>query len=484
MNKKSCRNDFISDGSSDEEDNHVVGSLWDRLARKRNIGDISDTSSGFGATVPSLASTKSGSPNEDVESSHSSVSTFSTSTAPVASTAGDVSSEDEMERLLLSQILQEKGEGNSVSLGNEGGRGKKKRSREEIEENRKIAQEKKAERAKQKQMKEVEKEMRKAEREAKKTYSLNSCLQFIKVLVDTNVVNTCGLGVLILKACEELGVTCETRELPLPFTVMWVRNVASSGLGQDMKVETVYSEVEEQEVISVVPVADFVQMVDTFKQRQRGLSDSGITLQEYVSHMKSSLAGKNISVVVLGVEQYFRDLKSYTNKKFKSAVQSKSASTSSKPTKSVSPALSVSRVDMEETTADTLMHADCMTFMHDSPEEVADMVRRFSKAVAERPAKKDRFDPIFSFHEEGVGGVKVDRSGGGLLKVWKHQLLQFKNVSPDIAQAIIAVFPSPQMLRQAYKKCQTEKEAIQVLENIVIPAQFPVVSAYLPSIAD
>ncbi|XP_052770140.1 crossover junction endonuclease EME1-like isoform X2 [Mya arenaria] len=431
MNKKSCRNDFISDGSSDEEDNHVVGSLWDRLARKRNIGDISDTSSGFGATVPSLASTKSGSPNEDVESSHSSVSTFSTSTAPVASTAGDVSSEDEMERLLLSQILQEKGEGNSVSLGNEGGRGKKKRSREEIEENRKIAQEKKAERAKQKQMKEVEKEMRKAEREAKKTYSLNSCLQFIKVLVDTNVVNTCGLGVLILKACEELGVTCETRELPLPFTVMWVRNVASSGLGQDMKVETVYSEVEEQEVISVVPVADFVQMVDTFKQRQRGLSDSGITLQEYVSHMKSSLAGKNISVVVLGVEQYFR-------------------------------------VDMEETTADTLMHADCMTFMHDSPEEVADMVRRFSKAVAERPAKKDRFDPIFSFHEEGVGGVKVDRSGGGLLKVWKHQLLQFKNVSPDIAQAIIAVFPSPQMLRQAYKKCQTEKEAIQVLENIVV----------------
>jgi len=47
-----------------------------------------------------------------------------------------------------------------------------------------------------------------------------------------------------------------------------------------------------------------------------------------------------------------------------------------------------------------------------------------------------------------VGGVKVDKNGVGLLKVWKHQLLQLKNISPDIAQAILAVYPSPLMLRQ------------------------------------
>ena len=44
--------------------------------------------------------------------------------------------------------------------------------------------------------------------------------------------------------------------------------------------------------------------------------------------------------------------------------------------------------------------------------------------------------------------MKVDRSGHGLLKVWKQQLLQFKNVSPDVAQALIAAYPSPQLLRQ------------------------------------
>lgn len=47
-----------------------------------------------------------------------------------------------------------------------------------------------------------------------------------------------------------------------------------------------------------------------------------------------------------------------------------------------------------------------------------------------------------------MGGVKVDKNGVGLLKVWKHQLLQLKNISPDIAQAILAVYPSPLMLRQ------------------------------------
>jgi len=56
------------------------------------------------------------------------------------------------------------------------------------------------------------------------------------VLVDTHVVNVCGLGVLILKACEELGVKCETRQLATPFTVSWVRSVSSTRLDENMKV--------------------------------------------------------------------------------------------------------------------------------------------------------------------------------------------------------------------------------------------------------
>ena len=42
--------------------------------------------------------------------------------------------------------------------------------------------------------------------------------------------------------------------------------------------------------------------------------------------------------------------------------------------------------------------------------------------------------------------MKVDKSGCGLLKVWKHQLLQFQHLGPDMAEAIIAAYPSPRML--------------------------------------
>ena len=49
--------------------------------------------------------------------------------------------------------------------------------------------------------------------------------------------------------------------------------------------------------------------------------------------------------------------------------------------------LRVSRVDIEEAVTDTQLQTGCSTFMPETQEDVADLVRRFSKAVAERPAK-------------------------------------------------------------------------------------------------
>ncbi|KAH3864403.1 crossover junction endonuclease EME1-like [Dreissena polymorpha] len=426
MSKQSCRSDFISDGSSsDGEDIPQIRSLWQRVAQKK-LGDSGIVFTQSMGTLGGLS----------VDNGYAE-----------------------------SRIMEIQGPETCQATVSVEGNKKKKRSREEIEENRKLAQTKKEERERKKQEKEAEKDMRRLEREAKKTYSLNSCLQFIKVLVDTRIVNSCGLGTAIFKVCEELGVACETQELTVPFTVVWKRKVTSANFGDDMKVETVLTEIEENEVITIIPVADFVQMVETFKQRQRGLDPGGcVNLRDYVTHVQSVLVGKNITVVVPGMEQYFRDLKTQTNREFKKAVQPDTG----KRVKKLGPLTSVSRLDVEEALTDLLLQTDSTTFMLESPEDVADLVRRFSKAVAERPAKKDRYDPIFSFHEEGAGGVKVDKNGNGLLKVWKHQLLQFKNVSPDVAQAIIAEYPSPYLLRQAYSQCASEKEAISLLENIVV----------------
>ena len=63
-------------------------------------------------------------------------------------------------------------------------------------------------------------------------------VQYLKVLVDIHVVNTSGLGVVIIKACEELGVSCETKELPIPYTVMWTRRISETSVLESGKVET------------------------------------------------------------------------------------------------------------------------------------------------------------------------------------------------------------------------------------------------------
>ena len=46
----------------------------------------------------------------------------------------------------------------------------------------------------------------------------------------------------------------------------------------------------------------------------------------------------------------------------------------------------------------------------------------------------------------------MDRHGNGLLKVWKQQLVQFKNVSPEIANAICAQYPAPRLLIEVRKE--------------------------------
>jgi hypothetical protein len=40
----------------------------------------------------------------------------------------------------------------------------------------------------------------------------------------------------LFKACNELGVTCETKELPVPFTIIWLRQVTECKLSADNKV--------------------------------------------------------------------------------------------------------------------------------------------------------------------------------------------------------------------------------------------------------
>ncbi|NXG49473.1 EME1 endonuclease, partial [Psilopogon haemacephalus] len=106
----------------------------------------------------------------------------------------------------------------------------------------------------------------------------------------------------------------------------------------------------------------------------------------------------------------------------------------------------------------------------ESWEELGEFAAMFTKAVAEAPFKRERAKTGFSFYLEKsrYGGVKVDRSGKGLLEVWKRQIQQFNRVSLEMAEAIVSAYPSPQLLTQAYSRCSSEQEKENMLANIPV----------------
>ncbi|XP_038846529.1 crossover junction endonuclease EME1 [Salvelinus namaycush] len=102
--------------------------------------------------------------------------------------------------------------------------------------------------------------------------------------------------------------------------------------------------------------------------------------------------------------------------------------------------------------------------------EFSDHIAMATKAVAEAPFKREREKTGFSFYleSEWAGGQKVDRAGKGLLQVWKRQIQQLNRVSQDMASAILAAYPSPQLLNQAYSRCKSEREKLSLLSDLLI----------------
>lgn len=62
--------------------------------------------------------------------------------------------------------------------------------------------------------------------------------------------------------------------------------------------------------------------------------------------------------------------------------------------------------------------------------------------------QKEQTGFSFCLESEWVGGQRVDRTGKGLLQVWKRQIQQLNRVSQDMASAVLAAYPSPRLLRK------------------------------------
>ncbi|XP_073444140.1 crossover junction endonuclease EME1 [Dendrobates tinctorius] len=278
----------------------------------------------------------------------------------------------------------------------------------------------------------------------------------VTVTIDTVLLQD-GSGGQVLSALQAQETPCVIQSQPLPRSITWSRT------GENINGDAFCQ--EEAEILILVPAEDFVAMIWNSKMED---GENTATLSSFVSHIVSKKSCAIPTLVVMEMEKYFKNQKTKSRKKLQDAVRREAPKGTKRKRKEEPPQLS--KVDVEEALVVLQLHTDVHVWFLETWKEFSDFVCMFSKAVAEAPTKRQRDNSSFSFYLDGewAGGVKVERCGKGLLEVWKRQIQQFNRVSVEVASAIVAVYPSPQLLVKAYHRCQTDIERHNLLSDVLV----------------
>ncbi|KAJ8399776.1 hypothetical protein AAFF_G00408810 [Aldrovandia affinis] len=306
---------------------------------------------------------------------------------------------------------------------------------------------------------------KKAHADAVKALRPEECIKHMVVSVDPALLQLDGGGAL-LTSLQALGCSCAIESQVLPCSITWARRTPATQTGDARCIP-------ESHTVIHVPVENLIAMVHSYSQVQRGNGiDCGPTPTAWTRRLLARSSGQTPSLAVIDLEKYFRSQKSQVQKKHRKAVlgEEQGAGKRRKRKEAGEQLPEVSRVEVEEALADLQLHTGVQVHFLPSWKEFSDYIAMSTKAVAEAPFKRERDSTGFGFclESEWAGGFKADRGGKGLLQVWKRQIQQLNRVSPDIASAILAAYPSPQLLAQAYRLCRTEREKISLLSDVLI----------------
>ncbi|XP_056361564.1 crossover junction endonuclease EME1 [Oenanthe melanoleuca] len=312
---------------------------------------------------------------------------------------------------------------------------------------------------------EEEKERKRAVARMLRAQRPGECQKYVTVVLDPVILQVEG-GEQILSALQAANYSCVFENQAVPCSITWRRKTVSSQMGGGDEWT------EEPNVLVLLGLEEFLSMARSYKQNTDGCAERQETLQSYVAHVMEKMPGRILALAVVGVENYFRSLQVQTKQRLRqtaaSGNQEKRGERRKKEVKDSG--LDLSRMDVKEALVDLQLSTQVQISIFESTEELGEYATMFTKAVAEAPYKRERDNTAFSFYlEKGCsGGVKVDPSGKGLLKVWKRQIQQFNRVSSEMAEAIVSAYPSPQLLIQAYERCSSEQERENMLSNIPV----------------
>ncbi|XP_045038270.2 crossover junction endonuclease EME1 [Desmodus rotundus] len=292
------------------------------------------------------------------------------------------------------------------------------------------------------------------------------CLKHLVVVLDPVLLQMEGGGQL-LGALQSMECSCVIEAQAVPCSITWRRRAGPCAVPWQAGEE---GWLEEPMVLVLLLAEAFVFMVHNFQQGSAGGTEDGKeTLRSFVTDITARTAGKALSLVIVDLEKCLSAPNPPRKRKRGVAIREQAKKKKNRtPEANTGP--TVSRVDMEKALVDLQLHTRAQARVVQSWKELADFACAFTKSVAEAPFKKLREQTSFSFclESDWAGGAKVDRAGRGLAQVWRRQIQQLNRVSLEMASAVVAAYPSPQLLVQAYRRCFSEQERQNLLADIQV----------------
>ncbi|XP_030067282.1 structure-specific endonuclease subunit EME2 [Microcaecilia unicolor] len=342
-------------------------------------------------------------------------------------------------------------------------RHRKNKSPEEVEADQAKAKERKLERESkrlQREQEKVEKQRRKEVAEALKLLRPDQCMKYLTIHVDPGILEDAGSDVL-MEMLNSLECKYYIEPQLVPHSITWRREMPSSWLfvtNVDVKVG------KEDEMLVLMEPEDFLRNIFLLTQSSSSdLTEKKCDLPPGFTFAIPDGHHKKLCLTVIGLDAY------HWQSLHRSEDQNKDGDSSAEHI-SKNP---VTQQQIEEALVMLQLWSDTNVLFLDSWQEFGQHICAMTKAIAQRPYKKHSENHKFSFCTTDGGwssGIRVKKDGTGLQQVWKRQIEQFNRVSPAMAAAVSSAYPSPHLLLQAYEKCSTEQERLNLLSDLQIRA--------------
>ncbi|XP_072125072.1 probable crossover junction endonuclease EME2 [Mobula birostris] len=299
----------------------------------------------------------------------------------------------------------------------------------------------------------------------------DQCLKYIRVCVDPAILQEAG-GYVLLDVLNSLESEYSIEHQSVPSTITWRRELPQDILDElSDEAKYVYKSKEENQILVLLSPNYFLNMVWSHKQKMKGIFMENIceTFDSFIMRVLDKRFHRKATLAVIGLDTYTREKGLYSPVKRQ---QNSENNTDEDSESWVSKELGLTCADLDEVQVALQLQTHTTVWFLENWQQFADHVATLTKAIARSPFKKQTEKMTFSFCPDGTWstGVKVDKDGKGLLKLWKKQLQQLNRITQPVAMAIAQAYPTPQLLVRAYRQCTTEWEKQNLLSEVKVEA--------------